>query len=171
MNFEKRLPKKAMDSIALSIGTCSLSGILLPAPGSVGSFIGIFFYLFCFSAMGILEFFISYTIVVVFSVFVCGMCERILLVNDPAEVNLDECVAMPLCYLPMQNMRETSGIAAFVVFLVFGFLLFRVLDIYKPFGIAKLQKFHGGLGIVIDDLAAAVLTALAITASIYITAT
>ena len=35
-----------------------------------------------------------------------------------------------------------------------AFLLFRAYDILKPPPIRGLQKFHGGAGIVIDDLAA-----------------
>jgi len=37
-------------------------------------------------------------------------------------------------------------------------LFFRVLDIWKPYPINKLQELEGGLGIVIDDLLAGVLT-------------
>ena len=40
--------------------------------------------------------------------------------------------------------------------LIAGFVLFRIFDIAKPFGISKLQNLPGGLGCVIDDLAAAI---------------
>jgi phosphatidylglycerophosphatase A len=39
------------------------------------------------------------------------------------------------------------------------FLFFRLFDIWKPFGINKLQNYPGGIGVVVDDLAAALLTA------------
>ena len=39
--------------------------------------------------------------------------------------------------------------------LLAGFMLFRLFDIFKPLGISKLQNFPGGLGCVIDDVAAA----------------
>ena len=42
-------------------------------------------------------------------------------------------------------------------FLVLGFFLFRILDIFKPFGIKKLEKIPGGAGVMCDDLAAGVL--------------
>jgi phosphatidylglycerophosphatase A len=38
---------------------------------------------------------------------------------------------------------------------VAGFALFRLFDIAKPFGISRLQRLPGGWGVVIDDLAAA----------------
>jgi phosphatidylglycerophosphatase A len=41
---------------------------------------------------------------------------------------------------------------------LFGFLIFRIFDILKPLGIKFFEKFHGGLGIVLDDVAAACYT-------------
>jgi phosphatidylglycerophosphatase A len=39
--------------------------------------------------------------------------------------------------------------------LLAGFALFRLFDITKPLGIARLQNLPGGWGVVIDDTAAA----------------
>jgi len=41
---------------------------------------------------------------------------------------------------------------------VAAFGLFRLFDILKPFGIAKLQDLEGGWGVVMDDVAAALVT-------------
>ena len=41
--------------------------------------------------------------------------------------------------------------------LLASFVLFRVLDIFKPWPIGKLQDLKGGLGIMADDLAAGAL--------------
>ena len=38
-----------------------------------------------------------------------------------------------------------------------GFLLFRVLDIYKPFGVRKIEAWPGGWGIMFDDIASGVM--------------
>ena len=40
-------------------------------------------------------------------------------------------------------------------YMLAGFVLFRFFDILKPLGINKLQRYPGGLGVVLDDLAAA----------------
>ncbi len=37
-----------------------------------------------------------------------------------------------------------------------GFISFRIFDILKPYPVKKCEKFPGGLGILLDDLAAAV---------------
>ena len=46
---------------------------------------------------------------------------------------------------------------AWAIFLI-GFGLFRIFDILKPFGIKRLQDLPAGWGVVVDDLAAALLT-------------
>ena len=47
--------------------------------------------------------------------------------------------------------------------LLLGFVLFRVLDIAKPWPIKLFDKHvHGGLGIMIDDVLAGVIAAIAL---------
>jgi len=41
-----------------------------------------------------------------------------------------------------------------------GFILFRIFDIVKPIGIKKLQNLPNGMGVMIDDLAAALVSSL-----------
>ena len=41
-----------------------------------------------------------------------------------------------------------------------AFICFRILDIWKPWPIRRLERFHGGLGIMSDDLVAGVLGAM-----------
>ena len=43
---------------------------------------------------------------------------------------------------------------------VSGFFMFRLLDIYKPFGIKKLEQLPYGFGIMLDDIAAGILGAV-----------
>lgn len=44
------------------------------------------------------------------------------------------------------------------IYLIAAFLLFRVFDILKPFGIRRSQRLPGGYGVVVDDLLAGVVT-------------
>ncbi len=44
--------------------------------------------------------------------------------------------------------------------LVFGFVLFRLFDMWKPFPVRRLESLPGGTGIVADDLMAGVYGAL-----------
>ena len=73
--------------------------------------------------------------------------------KSAVEVNLDEFIVMPLVFLGWQAGAPAAWAPWAVLGLGFG--LFRLFDILKPFGIARLQRWPGGWGIVADDFAAA----------------
>jgi phosphatidylglycerophosphatase A len=66
---------------------------------------------------------------------------------DPGPIVLDEVVGMliTLCLLPV----NLAGAIA-------GFVVFRVLDVIKPFPSARFEKLPGGLGVMADDGMAAI---------------
>ncbi|MFN0011552.1 MAG: phosphatidylglycerophosphatase A [Phycisphaerales bacterium] len=73
--------------------------------------------------------------------------------KDPGHVVADETCGMALTLLPLPllALRSTLGQLGMVLA---AFLLFRVLDIIKPPPAHGLQRFGGGWGILLDDLAA-----------------
>ena len=89
-----------------------------------------------------------------FAIGVCGEAEKRLKKVDPGMIILDEFVAMPICLLGLSGYMGQSYSA---LVLLAAFLLFRLFDILKPFGIKRLQRYHGGFGVVIDDVAAALM--------------
>jgi phosphatidylglycerophosphatase A len=98
-------------------------------------------------------------ILALLSVALCGEAEFRLGAKDPGEIVLDEFVAMPVCLLNWQYLSASlpHWAAPWAVY-VAAFALFRLLDITKPLGIAKLQNLPGGWGVTIDDTAAALAT-------------
>ena len=74
---------------------------------------------------------------------------------------------------------EISGMMLSLVGLPFnpisaaaGFVIFRLLDIFKPFPIRSVEKkFSGGTGIVLDDLAAGVITNIILRAAFFLSDT
>ncbi|MFQ5791769.1 MAG: phosphatidylglycerophosphatase A [Acidobacteriota bacterium] len=80
-----------------------------------------------------------------------GLAEKELAEKDPSVVVIDEVVGMlaALYLIPLSGL----GILA-------GFLLFRLLDIVKPFPCRQAEKLPGGVGIVADDVIAGVYTNL-----------
>lgn len=40
--------------------------------------------------------------------------------------------------------------------IIIGFILFRFFDVVKPFPAKNFQKIHGGFGVMLDDIVAAV---------------
>ena len=73
--------------------------------------------------------------------------------KDPGIVVIDEFVGqwIALLFLPK----------TFWIFIA-AFLLFRILDIIKPFPAADLEEMEGGIGIMLDDIIAGVYTNMAI---------
>lgn len=71
--------------------------------------------------------------------------------KDPSQCTIDETVGMwiSLLFLPKQIL--ITGIA---------FLLWRLLDIIKPFPARQAEKLPGGYGIVLDDIISAIYTGL-----------
>ncbi|MCK9426881.1 MAG: phosphatidylglycerophosphatase A [Ignavibacteriaceae bacterium] len=71
--------------------------------------------------------------------------------KDPSQCTIDETVGMwiSLLFLPKQ----------FTITIV-AFLLWRILDIIKPFPARQAENLAGGIGIVADDIISAVYTSI-----------
>jgi len=65
--------------------------------------------------------------------------------TDPAEIVIDESVGMLITFIG--SPITSSSIIA-------GFVLFRVLDIYKPWPISYMEKLPYAWGILLDDCVA-----------------
>lgn len=74
--------------------------------------------------------------------------------KDPQEVVLDEMLGFWVTMLFHPFSWSTA---------VLGFFFFRLFDIMKPYPIHTLEHFHGGLGIMIDDIIAGVYANITIT--------
>ncbi|MGF1448264.1 MAG: phosphatidylglycerophosphatase A [Opitutales bacterium] len=128
------------------------------APGTLGAAAGLLWYLVFFHWSPPLVWLILFGLSCYAAIAFCHEAEARLYQEDPQEVILDEVVAVPLVFLfiPFHTFNEPT---VYVVLLA-GFGLFRFFDILKPLGIARLQKLEGGLGVVADDLAAALAACL-----------
>ena len=124
-------------------------------PGTYGSFVGLIWYTLFFHELTPF----SYLLLCVFSCYVacevCTQAELIFQKKDPSCIILDEMVAMPLCFIGLQSYMQQHPV---IYYMLSGFLLFRLFDIIKPLGIKRLQDLPGGVGVVMDDVAAALVT-------------
>ena len=71
--------------------------------------------------------------------------------KDPGQIVIDEFSATLLVYFFIPFNPK---------FLIAGFLLFRVFDVFKIPPMRKLQAFPAGSGIMLDDIASAILANL-----------
>lgn len=76
--------------------------------------------------------------------------------KDPVIANVDEVTGQLISMLPLY-----LGVAVIPWWEILASLaLFRLFDIFKPFGIRKLERFKGGWGMMADDIASGVLAAV-----------
>jgi phosphatidylglycerophosphatase A len=134
------------------------------APGTFGSVLGFFYFaaLLC-TGSWIWVFAISIGILPL-GVWLCDQGERALGKKDPGSVVLDEIVAIPFCYIaivvfgyawnrPEMCTAHPSLVFHWQTLIVFG--LFRLFDVWKPWPVRNVQTLPGGLGIMVDDVLAA----------------
>jgi phosphatidylglycerophosphatase A len=76
--------------------------------------------------------------------------------HDPGEVVIDETAG---CMASMMGLGVSSVIPAFV--------LFRVIDILKPFPVRQMERLPGGIGIMADDICGGVIVNLILRAAAY----
>jgi phosphatidylglycerophosphatase A len=135
--------------IAEIISTWFWFGKIPWAPGTFGTLATVPF-VYALSLSGPI-FYMSVTLISVFiGIFAADMYESTLGKHDSSEIVIDEVVGLMIAmtWLPMTWQS-----------LVLGFVLFRIFDILKPFPISWLdEKVKGGLGVMIDDVAAGVIT-------------
>jgi phosphatidylglycerophosphatase A len=135
------------------------------APGTFGSAVGLVWFAFLLSTPSPWFAFAGVVLSSALAIWICGAAEKVLKQTDPSSIVLDEIVAMPLCFVSLVVIRWASeGVppdaqyffSAGVWPITVGvFLLFRLFDILKPWPLRLSQSAPGGVGVVLDDLLAA----------------
>lgn len=121
------------------------------APGTFGTLAGLVPVYFL-SLVSPLASLVILVLAVPVSIIVAHQAEKTFGTKDPGWIVIDEVVGI---------MAALWGLSFAPVPVAAGFLVFRLLDIAKPFPIKYLdQKLPGGAGIVADDLAAGIMTNL-----------
>ena len=126
------------------------SGLAPRAPGTFGTLAAIPLYLVLANFSS--EIYISVVIILfLIGIYLCGKTSDALGTHDHGAIVWDEIAG----FLVTMSVVKCS-IAAICL----GFLLFRLFDILKPWPISWLDKrVHGGFGIMLDDLIAAIFAA------------
>ena len=147
-----------MKGVAVFIASFGYVGFFPIAPGTAGSLAALALFAFIrWIGVPVIE---LSAIVAVFAigVWAAQRTEVALARKDPGVVVIDEVLGMliTLALLPL----SLTGVAL-------GFLLFRVLDVLKPYPAAQLEHLHGGLGIMADDAVAGLYAHLALRACVW----
>lgn len=151
------------DRVALFVATGAGAGYVPWAPGTVGSILGVgLFWLWGRSFFGGLMLAAALGLL---GVWASGCVERRQHEADPSFIIIDEIVGQfAALWLPTNVAIPlvTRPLHGDPLFLLIGFFLFRFFDIVKPPPIRRLERLKRGVGVVADDLAAGMYTALAL---------
>ena len=146
-------------AIIINLSTFGPVGTLLKAPGTWGSVLGLFLYVFFFKELPNWAYISTLLVGTYLTMGICNEAEIRFNTKDPGFVILDEIIAIPFCFIFLFPEGSESSYTLWV-WLLLGFILFRILDITKPWIIGRLQEIGGGFGVVIDDVVAAIFTNL-----------
>jgi phosphatidylglycerophosphatase A len=128
------------------------------ASGTAGSALAALIYWVCFPrsqwiALGII------LAVLILSIPVSTAAEKLYGKKDDSHIVIDEVIGMWLSVIFMPHSLKL---------LLAAFVIFRIMDVIKPFFIRDTQRLPGGWGIVADDFFAGIATNLMIQAARYL---
>jgi phosphatidylglycerophosphatase A len=163
------LSRGPADYLALAIATFGV-GYLPLAPGTWGSVVGVGIYLllrYLAINLGHTTFLIlelaSIIIITLSGIWAASQAERITGRKDPGKVVVDEVAGQLISLLPITLVPTWSSGKTWVIV---SFILFRFFDIVKPYPARQMERLHGGIGIMCDDLVAGVYAAAVVLVAI-----
>lgn len=123
------------------------SGAVPFAPGTFGTLMAIPFYL-AMQSLSHTMYLLLVVVITLASMWLCGKITKEIGVHDHSGMCLDEIVG----YL-VAMYGAPHGLS----WIVWGFLLFRLFDIWKPWPIRYIDaQVQGGIGIILDDVLAGI---------------
>ncbi|HKX31906.1 MAG TPA: phosphatidylglycerophosphatase A [Blastocatellia bacterium] len=163
----------ATDYVALFLATGFGSGLIPLGPGTCGSLVGLLIAYgllsaWSFDALLIQNCFIVVSILLAAAGIWSGTrAEKIFDRKDAGQIVMDEVCGQVLSFvLVAPNLSATTPGRNW--WLVAGFALFRIFDIFKPYPIGQLQSLTGGLGVMIDDIVAGIYAAVILSLAFWI---
>lgn len=131
------------------------SGAVPKGPGTAGTVVAMAIY-YVVPPLPPLAQVLVIVVSLVFGIWICGKTATDLGVHDHGGIVWDEFVG----YWITMFMAPTGWVWPLI-----GFVLFRILDIFKPWPIKWVDKqVKGGMGIMLDDVLAGIMAALCIQA-------
>ena len=146
-SFTDSTGKKFLLNFATWIATVGGAGYFTKMPGTVGSALA------CVPcAFGPVPWWAILTVTLL-GTGCADVYAKVKKIPDPSEVVIDEVAGM---WLSLVGLPRT--------FILPAFLLFRIIDITKPFPVSTMEKLPGGWGIMADDILGGLITNLILQA-------
>ena len=149
-----------MQEVIKFFATGAYLGFLPKAPGTFGSFLGIPLA-YVFLLFGQFFYLIATFVFVLLSIIIAELYDRQLEEHDSQTIVIDEVAGylVALVAIPYQFQWP---------YILLAFVLFRIFDILKPFPLSYLDRIPGGIGIVLDDVGAGLMTNVILHLFIYL---
>lgn len=144
---------KAFDFLIKILSSCLFVGYLPLIPGTFGTIFGLVLYYFVRNSPS--SQIILLVLVILVGFLVSGKAERLLKRKDPSQIVIDEVAGILITFLFIPYSFKIT---------IVGFFVFRLLDAIKPFPASSSQRFKGSLGVMSDDIIAAIYTNLVLQA-------
>jgi phosphatidylglycerophosphatase A len=146
--------KNPIHFLAFGLG----SGAAPWAPGTFGTLAAVIPY-FWFQQLSLPWYLVMLAVTTVIGIWLCDRTSKDIGVKDHGGIVWDEFV----------GFWVTMTLApAGILWIVYGFVLFRIFDILKPWPIKWAdQKVSGGLGVMLDDIIAGVMAAASLQITAY----
>ena len=145
-----------MKRLYILLGTAGGVGYVPFLPGTLGTMVGVAIYvIFSRFFPQTISYIIMLAVFLVGGLWVSTRCNQYFEGDDNSSIVIDELVGFLITMLLVPFSFR---------FILLGFILFRVIDITKPFKIGRIEKISGGWGIMGDDVAAGILANLIIQA-------
>ncbi|QTR52343.1 phosphatidylglycerophosphatase A [Thiothrix unzii] len=157
--MEKTLNRTVLTSPVHFLAFGFGSGLSPKAPGTMGTLAAIPLYLLLMN-LPLTSYLLAVLLISVAGIWICGESSRRLGVHDHGGIVWDEFAGFLLTMT-----AAPQGWA----WIVLGFALFRLFDIWKPWPVRVADRqLHGGLGIMLDDILAGIYAWLVLQAVAYV---
>jgi len=148
--------KRVIDFLARVVATAFGAGLSPVAPGTAGSAVGVLLFWPLASRPWAWQA-AACAIVTVVGIAAAGRVAGLVGLEDPGLVVVDEVAGQ---WLTLIALPFTPAVV------LAGFVLFRVMDVVKPWPARSLEHLPGGYGIMADDIAAGVYAHLVLRAGL-----
>ena len=133
------------------------SGLAPKAPGTFGSAFALLFVPI-WLAIGLPATIFAIIAMSLIGIYICDRTAKVMNVHDDGRIVWDEFAGQSITFLPILYLGQMNWL-----WLLIGFALFRLFDVWKPWPIRAIDRqVGGGFGIMLDDIIAGLWAAICI---------
>ncbi|MCK4907261.1 MAG: phosphatidylglycerophosphatase A [Spirochaetes bacterium] len=140
-------------SLKLAVSKFLCSGFISFSPGTIGTLLGVIIYYFTSSHIYI--YFPILVIIVFLGIYAANFYEKnISKIKNSNTVFIDEVAGylVTMISFPFDPLNVLQSLK----FMLLGFIIFRIFDIWKPYPVKHFGNLSGGKGILLDDIMAGI---------------